>query len=161
MSIPLRMFRKIMFSPGYNGTPCWLWQGSRSPGGYGQVRVDRKLKSVHRVIYELLVSPIPEGLDLDHLCRNRACCNPNHLEPVTRSENLRRGLTGKFEPGKGVGDRQKAKTHCPQGHPYDEGNTHHYKSQRYCRTCSRERNRIARAQGRVNRTIQYNDMTEE
>lgn len=69
---------------------CWIWRGTKS-NGYGRVSVDRRLHYVHRVVYALTVGEIPEGLQLDHLCRNRACCNPAHLEPVTASENVRRG----------------------------------------------------------------------
>lgn len=70
---------------------CWLWLGALNGAGYGAVGRDNKVLRVHRVTYELLVGPIPEGLQLDHLCRNRACCNPEHLEPVTNEENWRRG----------------------------------------------------------------------
>lgn len=72
--------------------PCWLWQGTITEDGrYGQVRRKSGLTVVHRYAYEHEVGPIPDGLDLDHLCRIRHCCNPAHLEPVTRGENLRRG----------------------------------------------------------------------
>lgn len=68
---------------------------------------------------------------MDHLCRRPSCVNPEHLEPVTRSENLRRGNVGQS----GLAQLNKAKTHCPKGHPYDEENTYHYKGSRYCRQC--------------------------
>lgn len=75
-------------------TPCWVWQLSITPNGYGQHAKPggRGTTSAHRVYYEQERGPVPAGLDLDHLCRVRACVNPDHLEPVTRSENLRRGL---------------------------------------------------------------------
>jgi len=75
---------------------CWEWMGSRIKGGYGHFGVgsrtdgSRKLVLAHRLCYETLIGPIPDGLESDHLCRNRACVNPTHIEPVTRSENLRR-----------------------------------------------------------------------
>jgi ribosome-binding protein aMBF1 (putative translation factor) len=69
---------------------CWEWQGSKGPGGYGVITADGKQLQTHRVAYELHVGPIPEGLVIDHLCSNRVCVRPDHLEPVTPSENARR-----------------------------------------------------------------------
>jgi len=87
-----------------------------------------KNKVAHRISYELLKGDIPEGLDLDHLCRNRGCVNPDHLEPVTRKENLLRGNT--------IPAKHARKTHCPQGHEYTKGNTFISKSgSRHCRKC--------------------------
>jgi hypothetical protein len=117
---------------------CWVFQGAKS-WGYGVLGTGRRgdgtrrMTSAHRVVYEALVGPVPEGLDLDHLCRNRACVNPTHLEPVTRQVNLLRGLT--------IPAAHAAKTHCPQGHAYDEANTHVYRGMRLCRACDREKHR--------------------
>jgi hypothetical protein len=72
-------------------TPCWVWTGCRIYSGYGRLSVAGKLVLAHRYAYELLRQPIPAGLTLDHLCRNRACINPEHLEPVSVAENTRRG----------------------------------------------------------------------
>jgi HNH endonuclease len=81
------------------GTPCWLWPGGLS-GGYGHVtyRVggERKDAKLHVLVYELLVEPVEPGLLLDHRCRRRTCCNPEHLEPVTNRTNVIRGVHGRF-----------------------------------------------------------------
>lgn len=78
---------------------CWEWMGARNGTGYGNI----ESRGAHRVIYEALVGPIPKGLDLDHLCRNPPCVNPDHLEPVTRSTNLLRGHVGRGRwPKKGI-----------------------------------------------------------
>lgn len=80
---------------GYD-SPCWVWQRALDKQGYGCAWSEQRLRGAHRVIYELLVGPIPDGLELDHLCRVPACVNPDHLEPVSRSENIRRGLGAKL-----------------------------------------------------------------
>ena len=89
-------------------TGCWLWTGDTCGSGYGKLKVptDRnwstfKNKKAHRIIYEALRGPIPPGMDLDHLCRTRPCVNPAHLEPVTRSQNLKRSpLVGRYARGR-------------------------------------------------------------
>ena len=111
---------------------CWEWVAARTSSGYGNFNWLGKNKVAHRVSYELIKGDIPEGLDLDHLCRNRSCVNPEHLEPVTRRENLLRGDT---IPAKHV-----KKTHCPKGHKYDEDNTYVCKNgSRHCRKCRKDR----------------------
>lgn len=77
---------------------CWEWQGSRGPQGYGALRFQGKAWSPHRLAYTCLVGPIPDGLALDHLCRNPSCCNPEHLEPVTTAENNRRAAIANWTP---------------------------------------------------------------
>jgi hypothetical protein len=69
---------------------CWLWTGLKASGGYGRIKIDGTHQQVHRVAYEMHIGPIPDGLQLDHLCRNKACVNPDHLEPVTQRENILR-----------------------------------------------------------------------
>lgn len=108
---------------------CWAWKGSLFSGnGYAQFSVNRVPKGGHRVAYELLRGPIPVGLQLDHLCRNRSCVNPDHLEAVTGRTNTLRGET--------ITAANLAKTHCPRGHPYEGANlgTTPFGG-RYCRAC--------------------------
>lgn len=106
---------------------CWIPTQTPKPDGYVQLRYYKeKGKYLHRLMYETFLGDIEDGLYLDHLCRERSCCNPNHLEPVTNAENIRRGLSGNY---------QKVKTHCPRGHAYDKANTYHYKEQRHCKKC--------------------------
>lgn len=113
-------------------TPCWLYLGSLTSNGYGKASVAGRTALAHRAAYEALVGPIPPGLQLDHLCRNRACYNPAHLEPVTQRENLRRGRNSNAE-----------KTHCPLGHEYSDENTYVCaRGKRSCKTCNRARNRV-------------------
>lgn len=112
---------------------CWLWQLSRFRNGYGQLSSSRPVprsRLAHRAVYESLVGPIPAGLELDHVCRVRACVNPEHLEPVTSSVNKIRA--------------RALITHCPSGHRYDEENTlrlPHDPNKRECRACRRRWNR--------------------
>lgn len=128
---------------------CWLWTGGRHRAGYGSFSLQTGVKiSAHRFAYELLVGPIPPGLQLDHLCRTHACVRPDHLEPVTQQENIRRG-----EAGKQIAAIQRAKTHCPRGHEYSAENTYRNRGERACRTCGRDAARIyqrrRRAQARL------------
>lgn len=127
-------------------TGCWLWTNGLHPNGYGKgsALVATRCRFAHRIAYLAMVGPIPPKLDLDHLCRVRRCVNPDHLEPVTRSVNLTRGLTGKFHR-----DRET----CRRGHPMTEENTFHcikmdkgrvYKA-RQCRTCVNLKRRERRA----------------
>lgn len=120
-------------------TGCWEWQlAIKKQSGYGQIKLDGKCQLAHRVVYEFMRGLIPDGLVLDHLCRNRACCNPDHLEPVTCSINIRRGAGAQR-----LGDYHRSKTHCLRGHTYNEHNTSYVKTRtgigRVCKVCRKIR----------------------
>lgn len=128
--LPERIQRRIVLQPcqinGLTGD-CWNWTGFRYQG-YGRLSLKGfKTEKAHRIIYGLLRQPIPDDLETDHLCLNRSCVNPDHLEPVTRLENIRRShVTG---TGNGT------KTHCPSGHEYTPENIYLWRGKRICRTC--------------------------
>lgn len=108
---------------------CWLWTASLTkPGGHGKFWIGGSFTTAHRASYEILVGPIPDGRQLDHLCRVRHCVNPAHLEPVSSGENTLRGVS--------FAAVNAAKDCCPSGHLYDEANTRIYRGRRYCRTCN-------------------------
>ena len=109
-------------------TDCWLWDQGKTVAGYCITGTRKKKYYTHRLAYQAAKGAIPEGLELDHLCRRRSCCNPAHLEAVTKSENVKRGLGGAHN---------KQKTHCPQGHEYTPENIRWYQGRRYCRTCQK------------------------
>lgn len=111
--------------------PCWEWTASTNKAGYGRFRYEGGARLAHHVCHLLMVGPLPEGLEPDHLCRNPPCVNPDHLEWVTHRENMRRSHSTKL-----LGRMHRSKTECPKGHPYDEKNTLIRPSGwRKCRAC--------------------------
>lgn len=107
---------------------CWKWTGSVKPNGYGQVRVGIRVRTAHRVAYELAHGEIPDGLVIDHLCRRRDCVRPDHLEAVTQRVNVRRGTS--------AAARRARQTHCCRGHVFDAANTYVAPNgTRKCRRC--------------------------
>jgi len=115
---------------------CWLWQGYINSEGYGEYRSKvLRTRLAHRIAYALDGDGTVPDMPLDHLCRNRHCVNPDHLEPVSVKVNTRRS---------NVGLQQSMRTHCPHGHEYTEENTLTYGGKRRCRTCKNERARESR-----------------
>jgi len=122
---------------------CWIFIGNTNSDGYGLIGVSPwpKRAYVHRLMYERSKGQIDPGLEIDHLCRVRCCCNPDHLEAVTSRENTRRGLNSEI-----TRRRHAQKTHCPQGHPYSGDNLHiKPDGDRVCKTCRAEQKRRARS----------------
>ena len=116
---------------------CWLWTGAKTKG-HGVIGRTSGTRYVHTIVYELMVGPIPEGLEPDHLCRKRACCNPKCIEPVTHKVNSLRGV--------GAPAVNARKTHCSSGHEFTEKNTYITKEGwRTCRTCHANHERRRRA----------------
>lgn len=122
------MLKNIAVDPG----GCWRWTGHVHTTGYGRTSIGKRLLYTHRVAYELWHSAIPTGLQIDHLCRNRLCCNPAHLEPVTNIINARRG-------------ERATKTRCVHGHEYTATGVYYGHGRRRCRACqlARQKRRYA------------------
>jgi hypothetical protein len=128
MSERERLVARVRLDP---QSSCWAWSGHIDRFGYGKVGFRGGHWLAHRAVYTAVIGDIPDGLTLDHTCRNRSCVNPAHLEPVTRRENTLRGI--------GPAAQNARKTHCPHGHSYDEKNTRlGPDKKRYCRSCNRE-----------------------
>lgn len=135
-----RFFAKVARPANDDRTACWEWTAFVMKNGYGKFGMDAGQSPVlaHRWSYEYFRGPIPDLLVIDHLCRNRKCVNPDHLEAVTQQVNLLRGT--------GVAAIHAAKTHCKNGHEFTPENTTHradHPGARRCRTCARPRAREA------------------
>ena len=134
-----RLFSRLLID---TVTGCVEWTGPRGRDGYGLAYSGGRTRRVHRAVYEMFAGLVPDGLVLDHLCRNQVCCNIAHLEPVTDRVNILRGA--------GLPAVNAAKTHCPQGHPYDNENTFWRRcGARLCRTCHRDLQRVRDARRRA------------
>ena len=129
-TLPLRFWRKVYAVP----SGCWEWQAWRDPRGYGRFWLRRRLEAAYRLSYEDFEGPIPDGLEIDHLCRNPSCVRPGHLEAVSgRVNKLRGGAPSAINA---------RKTHCDKGHPFDLENTRirirGRGVRRVCRACNRD-----------------------
>lgn len=126
-----RFLAKIQVSDG-----CWEWQGAKNPRGYSWFRGEGGTPTTgHRFAYEAFVGPVPEGLDLDHLCRNTSCVRPDHLEPVSHRENLLRGET--------IAACHAVRTSCGRGHEYPGIVSRRGDGSRICKVCVSDQNRVA------------------
>ena len=132
-------------------SPCWLWERGCTRDGYGVLWIKGKgADRVHRLSYRTFVGRIPEGYEIDHLCRNRACCNPAHLEAVPKKVNILRGF--------GTGAKFARRTHCLNGHEFTKENTRIEKSiygtdSRRCRECDRTYTRLKMRRLRAKKAI--------
>lgn len=129
---PIQRFQpKIKIDP---LTFCWEWIAGKFRQGYGMFHLNGKDIGAHRFAYEYWKGKIPNELEIDHLCNNKKCVNPSHLEIVTHLENMNRAIIPK-----GRYSKEGRKTHCPQGHEYNEENTRIYRNMRYCKKCNKNR----------------------
>ena len=127
---------------------CWIWTRGRFPNGYGQAwkhaqrtkptgRYGRPIQA-HRLVYEMYCGPVPGGMHLDHICRQRGCVNPAHLRVVTCRENVH------AEQSKCLAAANTAKTHCKRGHILEAENLYVYRGSRHCKACRRDEKRVRR-----------------
>lgn len=111
-----------------NDNGCFVWTAAKIGDGYGRISVNNQNKLAHRVAYGEVIGEIPDGLTVDHLCRNKSCINPMHMELVTLKENIQRRPQW-----------QSLKTHCKNGHEFTDTNTYKYSGFRYCKQCRANR----------------------
>lgn len=124
---------RVLTKVSQDSNGCWVFQGSLTGNGYGRINTPNGVRPAHRVTYEYFISEVPEGLVLDHLCRNRACVNPYHLDPVTQSVNLARGKP-----------RSVPKTKCSQGHDMFIHRRVYPSGSSRCGACEDERRGVVR-----------------
>lgn len=131
---------------------CWLWTGATFRHGDGAFAVGSKIDGskraahAHKFLWESIHGPVPPGLELDHLCRTPRCVRPDHLEPVTHAENIRRGG---WAEASGPSLINRGKTHCPRGHVYD----FFWKGERGCQTCRNDQSKTYRARKKQRQTL--------
>lgn len=139
-TLKTRLFEKVFID---FETGCWVWTAS-SWKGYGRINIGGRPKEAHAAMFEVYGGVVPNGLTLDHLCRNTVCVKPEHLEPCTRAENTLRQLAA-------IGHHNALKTHCVNGHEFTADNIKRGSKpdHRVCRTCANQRNREHRARMRA------------
>lgn len=124
-----------------SGDGCWRWHGALQPTGYGMLWNGRRPEQAHRVAYKLFIGEIPDGCEIDHICRNRSCVNPSHLRAVSHRENMRVSDTPM--------GRNARKTSCKRGHHLAGNNLRHINGTRQCRECMNLRARLAKFRKRT------------
>lgn len=136
MSVFDRIIRNSVRNP---DTGCWEWQGEKNQKGYPRISYRGRQIAAHRLSFQCFAGDIPDRYEVDHLCKNRGCINPDHLEAVTHIENCRRG---------DLGAHMSSRTHCPKGHEYTPENTYVApRGARYCRICLRAKEARRRSRG--------------
>jgi len=133
--------------PSLDDGACIEWQAHIDRNGYGQFWFDRGWWKAHRFAYAARIGPIPPGHEIHHLCGNKACVCPAHLEPLTPQEHYETEKTLRLDAlrrARSLAKPRKTTTHCPRNHPYNAENTRHYRGSRFCRACMREYNRTMR-----------------
>jgi hypothetical protein len=145
--LPGYLVGKVLFC---KSTSCWKWAMAQKQKDGQRVWNGKRQVMAHREFYEALMFPIKPGMDLVWLCNDKTCCNPEHMAQMTHSEALKRGNSGQA-----FAMRQRAKTHCPKGHAYDEENTRWSQGKRSCRTCNSEQSAARHLRNRIARTHQH------
>jgi hypothetical protein len=148
-------FRLILQPPSVLETGCWGWKGSFTADGYSRFSLSGRYQKVHQMLYKYFIGTVEDGKELDHLCKNRWCCNPYHLESVTHRENVLRG-----DSPPAICARKIA---CPAGHPYCDSNTSvRSDGARHCRVCDRLRKRdVRQGKGKASRPWRWKQTSDD